>query len=130
LTDRPGTFPPELLERIDAAEEVRIETSAPSKGDGATRRTIIWIVVDEGDVFIRSVRGERGAWYRQLLKDGRGMLHVDGEAVNVRATPASDPDSIERTSRALERKYKRFRGSLAAMLQPHTLSTTLRLEPA
>ena len=41
------------LELIDRTEEIRIETSI----DGAdVHRTIIWAVVDDGDVFVRSVR--------------------------------------------------------------------------
>ena len=123
-------LPGDVLELLDRTREVEIETAQPSRGPDATRRTVIWIVVDEGDVFVRSVRGEKGAWYRVLLRHPDATIHADGQAIRVRAVKAGDPDSIERTSRALQRKYKRFRASLAAMVQPHTLATTLRLEPA
>jgi hypothetical protein len=129
MTERPGTFPADLLKRIDEAEEVRIETNDPARGEGATRRTIIWIVVDKDDVFIRSVRGDRGAWYKRLLADPRATLHVDREAVPVRGVPATDADSIERTSRALQRKYAED-PALSAMLRPQTFHTAFRLEPA
>lgn len=119
-------FAPELLERLGQAEEVRIETR---RREGAARRTVIWVVVDDGEVFVRSVRGDRGRWCRELLADPVGALHVDGERIPVRAVAADDPASIERVSRALERKYAGDQ-ALALMLRPHTLPTTLRLEPA
>jgi hypothetical protein len=45
------------------------------------------------------------------------------------AVPAGDDDSIERCSAALSRKYRRSRASLAAMLRPEIVASTLRLEP-
>ena len=48
----------------------------------------------------------------------------------MRAVPVTDGVEIERVSEALRRKYARHRSSLASMLRPETLPTTLRLEPA
>jgi hypothetical protein len=121
-----GRFEDGLLGRIDRAEEVEIETRAP---DGPVHRTIIWAVVDGDDVFVRSVRGTQGRWYRELMAAGEGALHVEGQRIAVRAVDATDDASVERTSAALSRKY-RPGGSLRAMLQPETLPTTVRLEPA
>ncbi|HLA16081.1 MAG TPA: DUF2255 family protein [Candidatus Limnocylindrales bacterium] len=113
----------DLLERI---EEVRIETSRP---DGRRPRTIIWVMTDGDDVFVRSVRGERGRWYRAALVDPQVTIHADDRSIAARAIPATDGDSIARCSAALERKYAAD-SSLASMLEPKTLGTTLRLEPA
>ena len=121
-----ATFPDSVRERLDATREVEIETS---RADGSTRRVVIWIVVDGDDVFVRSVRGERGAWYRALLRRPAGVVHANGEAIEVTAEAARDPDSIERCSAAFRRKYPRARASLAAMLRPETLPTTMRLRP-
>jgi hypothetical protein len=86
-------------------------------------------VVDGDDVFIRSVRGPRGRWYRELKASGEGALIVGRERIPVRAVQADDHESIERASRALREKY-RPGGSLQSMLRPETLPTTLRIEPA
>ncbi len=51
-------FTTDELRLLEETAEVEIETHAPS--DGAPSRTIIWIVVDGVDVFVRSVRGARG----------------------------------------------------------------------
>ena len=50
------SFAPEILRLLDETKEVRIETRRD--GDSPEHRTIIWVVVVEGEVFVRSVRGQ------------------------------------------------------------------------
>ena len=123
----PMSFTGEDLEAIDAAEEIRIETQAPG---GDVHRTTIWIVVHDGEVFVRSVNGEDGRWYQEAKANPAVAIHVDRRRLPATAIAADDPDSIERVSAALREKYKGEGASLRSMLQPHNLSTTLRLEPA
>ena len=119
-------FDAATLARIDAAHEVEIESTRP---DGTTRTTIIWVVVDDGEVFVRSWKGDRGYWYQAALDRPEELaLIVDGERLPVRAVPANDEDGIARCSAGLSKKYRRS-GSLAGMLLPRVLPTTLRLEP-
>jgi hypothetical protein len=123
-----GTFAPDALERLTSTREVQIETLPPS---GQARLTVIWIVTDGDEVFVRSVRGTRGRWYRDLLARPTGAVRVGSERITVRAASATDPDSIARVSDLFRAKYgKRSPASTQAMLQPHTLEATLRLEPA
>jgi hypothetical protein len=111
---------------IDRAHEVDIETS---RGDDApVHRTTIWAVVEGGEVYVRSLRGTRGRWYRELMATGGGVVHVDGNSYPVRAVQAADDDSIERASEGLRRKYPQSR-SLDSMLDDDILETTVRLEP-
>lgn len=120
------SFDADRLRLIDDAWDVRIETARP---DGSLRRTTIWIVVDGTDVFVRSVRGDRGYWFQAAADADEPLtLLVGRERMALRAVLAGDPDSVARTNRALERKYAGD-PSLASMLQPKTLATTLRLEP-
>jgi hypothetical protein len=121
-----ASFPADVLARLDEIREVDIEAV---RRDGSTHRVTVWIVVDGEDVFVRSEYGERGFWYRLLRRRPEGTLHVAGEPIPVTAIPAADEQSIEICSAALSRKYRRSRASLAAMLRPETLPTTLRLEP-
>jgi hypothetical protein len=82
---------------IETAREVEIETRrAP---DAPVHRTVIWAAVSDGEVFVRSVRGERGRWYRELVANPDGVLHVDGEAIPIRGIRAADPESVERATR-------------------------------
>ena len=120
------SFKPDDLALLDEAEEVDIESQAH---EGPAHRATIWVVVDEGSAYVRSVRGPAGRWYRELLANPAGALHVDGKRLPVTAIPAADPDSVERVSAALRRKYKGVTG-LSSMLKRGTFETTLRLEPA
>ena len=120
------SFSADDLALLDRSEEVDIETRAPG---GDPHRAIIWVVVDAGDVFVRSVRGERGRWNREAVANPAVALLVGGRRLTATAIPASDPDSVERVSDALRRKSAAD-PALATMLREHTLPTTLRLEPA
>lgn len=117
-------FPRDVLVAIAEREEVEIETGG--------RRTIIWIAVDGEDVYVRSVRGEKGRWYRDLMADPNATLHFRGkrkrDPVAVRAVHTPDPASVAAATRAFQAKYARD-PALKSMLQPETLPTTVRLEP-
>jgi hypothetical protein len=122
------TFDRETRQALDEIAEVEIETS---RGDGApSHRTIIWIVVDGDNVYVRSVRGAAGRWYRELVANPRGAVHTGVTAVPVQAYPATDAATVARVSEALTHKYQaRWPESTAAMLHDEVLPTTLRLEP-
>jgi hypothetical protein len=123
----PGAgFPPHVLELFEAEEEVDIETR---RADGRTRTTIVWVVVDDGRVYLRSVRGPEGRWYQEARAHPEAIMVAAGQRVPVHVVHAPDPASIEACSRGLRRKY-RADPSLGAMLVASVLETTLRLEPA
>jgi len=113
------------LEILGEVNRVVIETRSGNRVIG----TIIWVVVDDGEVFVRSVRGESGKWYQRALADPEVTLRIGDDRVHLRAVPANDPESVERVSQALRRKYLPG-DSLDSMLLPEVLGTTLRLEPA
>jgi hypothetical protein len=124
-----GTFDAATLTELRDAGTVRIETSrAPEQPQ---RSAIIWIVVDGGDrVLVRSVRGERGRWYRDLRAHPIGAVVVAGRPVAIRAELADDRERIESCSAALSAKYARSGASLASMLVEDVLHATLELRPA
>jgi hypothetical protein len=105
------------------AEEVKIETTSES---GVTHRTIIWVVVDGEDVYLRSVNGEGARWYREAVARPEIGLEVGRGTIAARVEPAVDTDSVARCSAALKAKYTAD-PALRLMLRPHTLPTTLRV---
>ena len=122
----PMSFATDDLQRLAAEEEVEIETQAPG---GPVHRTVIWVVVDGDETFIRSYRGATARWYREALANPAVGLHVAGERLSATAIAATDPDSIERVSAAYWAKYPKDPGT-KGMVAADVLDTTLRLEPA
>jgi hypothetical protein len=114
------------LAAMAAEQEVDIETRSPA---GERRRTIIWVVEQDGAVYARSYRGATGRWYREAVADPEIAIHVDGRRLPARALPATDPASVEACSAGLRSKYAGD-ASLAAMLVDDVLPTTLKLVPA
>jgi hypothetical protein len=119
-------FTPDELDLLGRTEEIRIETSRP---DGRRATTIIWVMTDGDQVFVRSVRGERGRWYRDVTADPAVVIHAGDRAIEAWAEAVIDEGAIARCSDAIRRKYAGVAGE-REMLEPHTLATTLRLEPA
>ena len=119
-------FAPDELALLADTEEIEIETSRP---DGASRRTIIWVMVDGDDAFIRSVNGAGARWYREATANPSVTIHAGTQAFRAQTIAAPDPDSVARVNDALERKYTGIVG-LPEMLVPDTFETTLRVEPA
>ena len=119
-------FPKILLERLDVAAEVEIETRS---ADGAVHRVPIWIVVVDGAPYVRSVRGKTGRWYRELIARKEGAVQVGSRRIAVRPAQVRSPELIDQVSAALWRKYPKS-APLFSMLRLVTLDTTLRLEPA
>lgn len=124
-----GSFDNETLQLLDEVTVVRIETR---RIKGATEhRTIIWVVVVDGEVFVRSVRGPRGRWYREIFTNPEGALRAGDRRIPGRAVAATDDPTVEAVSDAYRSKYGRSSpGSTRAMLSPEPLPTTLKLLPA
>lgn len=119
-------FPEIVLEALRAKREVDIETRSPR---GETHRVVIWVVVVDGVPYVRSVRGAKGRWFRELLRAGEGAVHVGARRVPVRAVRVTDDDVNARVSAAIQEKYDPS-ASVLAMIREDVLSTTAELEPA
>lgn len=116
-------FDADALRDLSAAKEVRIRTEKHPGSD-----VVIWVVVADDEVFVRSFRGAKGRWYRDLASGGDAKLDVAGRSLAVRAMPEHEPAAIERASREYLRKYQPS-SYAQAMVERDILATTLRLEP-
>lgn len=122
-------FDAETLRLIDETGEVRIETRRDETSPA--RRTVIWAVTIEDDVFVRSVQGEEGRWYRRITSNPEAALHANDRRIPVRAVPVNDEQTIEAVSEAYQSKYgETSPGPTEAMVREEVLPTTLKLEPA
>jgi hypothetical protein len=116
----------EELADIGAAKELRI---APLRRDGTLERPrIIWVVRLGDDVYVRSVKGPDGAWFRGAQAQHAGHISAGDVAANVLFEEAdhSLDDEIDEEYR---RKYGRSSASVASMTSAEARSTTIRLVP-
>jgi len=116
-------FDADILRKLHEAQEVAIRTERHPNST-----VVIWVVVSDDEVFVRSVRGTKGRWYRDLAAGGPATLELAGHQLAVQAIPASDSDTIARASREYLRKYQPSPYA-QAMVHADVLPTTLRLEP-
>jgi hypothetical protein len=113
------------IDRLDAAIEVDAQTP---RRDGSTSSRPIWVVVSDGDAYVRSYRGASGAWYRRARADGELTLVVDGDEVHATAEPVDDDGVNGRVSDAYRDKYgARSPGPTETMVGDEVSQTTLRL---
>ena len=119
-------FDTNVLNQLNHIDEIEIETYS---GTGQTHRTIIWVVVDDHKVYVRSFRGEKGRWYQEIMASPNGAIHMDGQRLPVHAIPVTDEETITRVSKEILRKYHNS-NSARSMVREEVLPTTLRLEPA
>ena len=116
------------LHRLDAA--IEIDAVTPRR-DGSTSSRPIWVVVVDGDAYVRSYHGPRGAWYRRAREDGRLTVVVDGTEIEAAAEPDTDDDVNRRVSDAYRAKYgARSPGPTETMVNSEISQTTLRLTEA
>nr|WP_296065371.1 DUF2255 family protein [uncultured Actinoplanes sp.] len=108
------------------AEEVVVAVPAPGRPEV---RTPIWVVAVDGDLYVRSWKGENGLWYRRARRHGTGSVVADGQEHEVRFTAAGEPDVNARIDQAYQRKYGTSPYT-EAMIRPPATSTTMRLDPA
>jgi hypothetical protein len=116
-------FDADTLRQLRDLPEVAIRTESHPKS-----AVVIWVVVAQNEVFVRSVRGAKGRWYRDLAAGGPATLEFAGVRLAVTAIPATDPGAIDRASREYLQKY-RTSPYAPAMVKSEVLPTTLRLEP-
>jgi hypothetical protein len=121
----PKQFDANELNQLASTKEIEIETRSPT---GRTHRSIIWAVVDDNNVFVRSVRGRNGRWYQRITANPDAAIHVDGRRLAVHAVPVTDEAMIARVSNDFLRKYRGSPGT-NSIVREEILPTTLRLEP-
>jgi hypothetical protein len=121
-------FEEEVIQLLAKIEEVEVETRAGP--DAPAHRVTIWVVVDGGVAYVRSVRGVRGRWYREATAFPELVVYAGERRLPAHAEPVGDPTTIARVSEAFLRKYVQWPNDARAMVRDEALPTTLRLHPS
>ena len=116
-------FDAQTLGELQEVQELAIRTEKHPES-----AVVIWVVVADDEVFVRSWRGAEGRWYRDLAAGGPATLEFAGRRLTVQAIPASDPAAVARASREFLRKYQPDTHA-QEMVRSEILPTMLRLEP-
>jgi hypothetical protein len=116
------------LARIGEATELTIQAQRP---DGTLRRPLpVWVVRDGDHVYIRSYRGESGAWYRAVRSSGAGRIQADGVEKDVTFAAVTDTATDDRIDEAYRTKYRSYGAAyIGPMTTPAARATTLELTP-
>ncbi len=115
------------LTKIEAADELEI---ASIRRDGTLRNPVtIWVVRLGDDLYVRSVNGRTGAWFRGTQVRNEGRIRAGGVEKDVTFVDADDGinDQIDDAYRS---KYRRYAPSIVgSVLTPEARSATNKLVP-
>jgi len=117
----------EELSAIGAADELEI---ASLLRDGTlTDPVTIWVVRHGDDLYVRSVNGPAGAWFRGTQARREGHILAGGIDKDVSFMRA-DPEIDDQIDAAYRTKYRRYPASIVDhTVTPEARSATLRLVP-
>jgi hypothetical protein len=115
------------LDKIGKAEEVQI---ASVGRDGTLRKPVtVWAVRQGDDVYLRSVGGRGGHWFRGAQDRHEGRIRAGGVQQDITFLDAGHDvdDAVDAAYRA---KYRRYAGRiLNSVLTPEARAATLKLVP-
>jgi len=118
----------EELSKIETAEELKIATM---RRDGTLRKPVtIWVVRRADQLYVRSVNGPNGAWFRGTQTRHRGHIRAGGVAKDVSFVSVDPADVGEEIDAAYRAKYRRYpAGIINSVLTPQARAATLELVP-
>lgn len=112
------------LSKIGAAEELEIATL---RRDGTRRKPVtIWVVLTGDNLYIRSVNGRGGSWFRGAQDCHEAHIEAGGVEKDVRLVETDEQsDAIDAAYRA---KYRRYAKSIIdTVLTSQAQAATLKL---
>ncbi|MFJ3667191.1 DUF2255 family protein [Streptomyces sp. NPDC090106] len=114
------------LKSIGAAEELDLESE---RDDGTLRAPVtMWVVQADGRLYVRSVKGVDGPWYRGTRSRHQGRVAAGGIRADVSFHDA-EPGEYAAVDAAYRDKYGRYTGIVEHVLTERARASTLRLEP-
>jgi hypothetical protein len=119
----------EELSKIGAAEELEI---ASLRGIGTLRKPLtIWVVRVGDDLYVRSVNGRSGSWFRGAQDRHEGRIWAGGVEKDATFAEVDASDDVnDEIDAAYRAKYHRYAASIVnSTLTPQARAATLKLTP-
>jgi deazaflavin-dependent oxidoreductase (nitroreductase family) len=98
-----GVFNASLLQT--AAHEKEVELTTFGRKSGQASRRVAWITAMDDKLYVRSGLGLTRDWPKNLLANGRAILHIAGQDVPVRARHVTDPTEARAMHTPVKQKY-------------------------
>ena len=117
------------LSRFGSEDEIHVSSIRP---DGTARKPVtMWMVTDGDQVYVRSVKGSAGTWYRHVRATDLAQVTARGVTADVSVEDASaDAGLGNRLDTAYRAKYQRYAHRIVdSVLAPAAKASTLRLMP-
>jgi hypothetical protein len=114
------------LNKIGRAEELKITSL---RRDGTLRNPVtIWVVRYGDDLYVRSVNGRTGAWFRGVQVRHEGRIRAGG--VDKDVTFVETDDINDEIDAAYRTKYRRYAASIVnTIVSPKARAATIKLVP-
>ena len=116
------------LTKIGTAEELRL---ASMRRDDTLRKPVTMWVVRQGDrLYVRSVKGPTGPWFRGTQTRRQGHIRAGGVDKDVSFVFDTDDEVNDQIDAAYREKYRRYPDSIVnSVLTPAARSSTIKLVP-
>ncbi|WP_200207743.1 DUF2255 family protein [Micromonospora coerulea] len=123
----PGWTPDELTS-IAQADELDLTSE---RRDGSLRHPVtMWVVRDGDDLYVRSMHGTSGAWFRGTQTRHQGHIRSGGVHKDVTFVVDTDPDLNDRIDDAYRSKSRRYGADIVGgVVNPGSRAATIRLVP-
>ncbi|MEY9963476.1 hypothetical protein ABIA33_001509 [Streptacidiphilus sp. MAP12-16] len=114
------------LAQVGSTEELDLSSE---RADGTLRDAVTMWVVRAGDhLYVRSVKGTSGPWYRGAQSRRQGRIQAGGLERDVAFREAA-PEEHAAVDAAYRTKYGRYTSIVDHVLTDQARASTLRLEP-
>jgi hypothetical protein len=126
----PGWTPDELA-RIGQADELEL---ASLRGDGSLRNPVtMWVIRDGDQLYVRSMHGRSGAWFRGTQTRHEGHIRsagIDKDVAFVDTDPEAEATVNDRIDQAYHNKYRRYGSNIIdGVVNPDSRASTIKLVP-
>ncbi len=121
------TWTSDELDKIGTAEELEL---ASLRNNGTLRNPVtIWVVRLGGDLYVRSVNGRTGAWFRGAQVRAQGRISAGGVERDVTFVDA-ESNLNDQIDAAYRGKYHRYPANITgSILTGKARSATIKLVP-
>ena len=122
-----ATWTKDELAKIEQADELEL---ASLRSDGTQRTPVtMWVVREGNDLYVRSMHGRSGAWFRGTQTRHEGHIRSGGVDKDVQFDDA-DPAVNDRLDSAYRSKYHRYGDNIVGgVVNPDSRASTIKLVP-